>query len=314
MGFFLYLLLAGITYVVLQFTHFGHIEYTDNARVCQYIAPQNTRVQGFIKQIRFEAYQHVCEGDTLVIIEDSEFRLRLAQAKSDLARAQQQSKQAGSSVRTASSNISATEASKAEAKANLDNLAREDQRCEQLLRTGSVSQQIADQTHSAYLAAQARYEQICHTIDMQRSMADETSYNRSAVEAAVKLAEVAVELAELNLSYCYIIASHSGFVGSRDINIGELVNPGQTLVSIVDENQKWVEANYRETQLPQYTKVRRYLFMWMLCQISNIKAASSASPLPLAPRTRSSPSTTRLATLSRSTNASPSASPWMRIE
>ena len=86
------LLLAGITYVVLQFTHFGHIEYTDNARVCQYIAPQNTRVQGFIKEIRFEAYQHVREGDTLVIIEDSEFRLRLAQAKSDLARAQQQSK------------------------------------------------------------------------------------------------------------------------------------------------------------------------------------------------------------------------------
>lgn len=244
------LLLAGITYVVLQFTHFGHIEYTDNARVCQYIAPQNTRVQGFIKEIRFEAYQHVREGDTLVIIEDSEFRLRLAQAKSDLARAQQQSKQAGSSVRTASSNISATEASKAEAKANLDNLAREDRRCEQLLRTGSISQQIADQTHSAYLAAQARYEQISHTIEMQRSMADETSHNRSAVEAAVKLAEAAVELAELNLSYCYIIASHSGFVGSRDINIGELVNPGQTLVSIVDENQKWVEANYRETQLP----------------------------------------------------------------
>ena len=167
-----------------------------------------------------------------------------------MARAQQQSKQAGSSVRTASSNISATEASKAEAKANLDNLAREDRRCEQLLRTGSISQQIADQTHSAYLAAQARYEQICHTIEMQRSMADETSYNRSAVEAAVKLAEAAVELAELNLSYCYIIASHSGFVGSRDINIGELVNPGQTLVSIVDENSLWVEANYRETQLP----------------------------------------------------------------
>ena len=206
------LLLAGITYVVLQFTHFGHIEYTDNARVCQYIAPQNTRVQGFIKEIRFEAYQHVREGDTLVIIEDSEFRLRLAQAKSDLARAQQQSKQAGSSVRTASSNISATEASKAEAKANLDNLAREDKRCEQLLRTGSISQQIADQTRSAYLAAQARYEQICYTIDMQRSMADETSHNRSAVEAAVKLAEAAVELAELNLSYCYIIATHSGFV------------------------------------------------------------------------------------------------------
>lgn len=74
------LLIAGIVYVVLQFTLFGHVEYTDNARVCQYIAPQNTRVQGFIREIRFEAYQHVNEGDTLVILEDSEYKLRLAQA------------------------------------------------------------------------------------------------------------------------------------------------------------------------------------------------------------------------------------------
>lgn len=244
------LLLVGITYVVLQFTHFGRIEYTDNARVCQYIAPQNTRVQGFIKEIRFEAYQHVKEGDTLVIIEDSEFKLRLAQARSDLARAELQTKQAGSSVRTANSNISISEAAKIEAKANMENLAREDYRYEQLLKTGSVSRQIYEQTHTSYLAAQARYEQICHTIDMQRSMADEQRYNRSATEAAVQLARAAVELAELNLSYCYIIATHSGVVGARDINIGELVNPGQTLVSIVDENQKWVEANYRESQLP----------------------------------------------------------------
>jgi len=244
------LLLSGITYVVLQFTHFGRIEYTDNARVCQYIAPQNTRVQGFIREIRFEAYQHVHEGDTLVVIEDSEYRLRLAQARSDLARAEQQSKQAESSVQTATSTISATEASKAEAKANMDNLEREDFRYEQLLRTGSVSQQVYEQTHTAYLAAQARYEQICHTIDMQRSMADEQGHNRSATEAAVELARAAVDLASLNLSYCYIIATHSGVVGARDINIGELVNPGQTLVSIVDEKQKWVEANFRESQLP----------------------------------------------------------------
>lgn len=80
------LLIAGIVYVVLQFTHFGYVEYTDNARVCQYIAPQNTRVQGFIREIRFEAYQHVNEGDTLVILEDSEYKLRLARYAKKLAK------------------------------------------------------------------------------------------------------------------------------------------------------------------------------------------------------------------------------------
>jgi len=248
------LLVSGITYVILQFTHFGRIEYTDNARVCQFIAPQNTRVQGFIKEIRFNSYQHVQAGDTLVIIEDSEFKLRLAQAKSDLARAQQQSKQAGSSIHTTSSNIRVSEASKQEAKANMDNLAREDYRYEQLLKTGSVSQQLYEQTHTAYLSAQARYDQICHTIEMQQSVVNEQGYNLSASEAAVHLAQAAVELAQLNLSYCYILATHSGVVGSRDINVGELVNPGQTLLSIVDENSMWVEANYRETQLPHISQ------------------------------------------------------------
>lgn len=243
------LLIVGIVYVVLQFTHFGHVEYTDNARVCQYIAPQNTRVQGFIREIRFEAYQHVNEGDTLVTLEDSEYRLRLAQARSDLARAEQQSKQAGSSVLSATKNINATQSLKEEARVNMENLQRDDHRYEQLLLVGGVSQHQYDQTHTAYLAAKARYDQICHTVDMQQNVADEQVYSRSASEAAVKLAQAAVELAELNLSYCYIIATHSGVVGARDINIGELVNPGQTLVSIVDENQKWVEANYRESQL-----------------------------------------------------------------
>jgi membrane fusion protein (multidrug efflux system) len=244
------ILLAGITYAVLQFTHFGRIEYTDNARVCQFIAPQNTRVQGFIKEIRFEAYQHVNAGDTLVIIEDSEFKLRLAQAQADLARAKQQSKATSSSIRTTTSSMSVTEAGIEEARVNMENLAREDQRYEQLLAQEAVTRQQYDQIHTSYLSAKARYEQVKHTRAMQDNVVEEQGYHLSASDAALRQAQAAVELAQLNLSYCYIIATHSGVVGARDINIGQLVNPGQTLVSIVDESDKWIEANYRETQLP----------------------------------------------------------------
>ena len=70
-----------------HFVHFGNVEFTDNAAVRQHITPVNTRVQGFIKEIRFEEFQPVHKGDTLLIIEDSEFRLRLAQAAADLANA-----------------------------------------------------------------------------------------------------------------------------------------------------------------------------------------------------------------------------------
>ena len=74
-------LLGGAAYVISQFMHFGSGEFTDNARVRQNIVPQSSRVQGFIREVRFTDFQQVKKGDTLVIIEDAEFRLRLAQAE-----------------------------------------------------------------------------------------------------------------------------------------------------------------------------------------------------------------------------------------
>ncbi|MBR2201579.1 MAG: biotin/lipoyl-binding protein, partial [Bacteroidales bacterium] len=81
------ILLVGLAVVLSKFLHLGNVEYTDNAAVCQHITPINTRVQGFIKEIRFDDFQHVNKGDTLAIIDDSEFRLRLAQAQADYANA-----------------------------------------------------------------------------------------------------------------------------------------------------------------------------------------------------------------------------------
>ena len=74
------LLAAGLIYVCSRFFHPG-VEYTDNAQVKQHITPVNTRVQGFIQRICFDEYKPVRKGDTLVIIEDTEFRLRLARPK-----------------------------------------------------------------------------------------------------------------------------------------------------------------------------------------------------------------------------------------
>ena len=71
------LLLCGILYVTSKFVHLGNVEFTDNACVHQHITPINSRVQGFIKEIRFDEYTPVHKGDKRVIIEDAEFRLPL---------------------------------------------------------------------------------------------------------------------------------------------------------------------------------------------------------------------------------------------
>ena len=82
---------------------------------------------------------------------------------------------------------------------------------------------------------------------MQSAVVAEQGHHLSVSEQGIELARRAVDLARLNLSYCYIIATCNGTVGTKDIHVGQLVNPGQVLVSIVDNGERWVEANYKES-------------------------------------------------------------------
>lgn len=243
-------IICGAVYAASQFMHFGGGEVTDNARVCQNIVPQNCRVQGFIREVRFTEFQEVKKGDTLVIIEDAEFRLRLAQAEADLTRAIHGSQGTASSINTTKTSISVTEAGIDAARVQMENAKREDARYEKLLQQDAVTQQQYDNVHTVYLSAKAAYEQALRSRNTQTAVVAEQGHHLSASEATIELARAQVELARLNLSYCCIIATCDGVVGSKDIHEGQLVNPGQTMVSIVDKNEKWVEANYQESQMP----------------------------------------------------------------
>lgn len=243
-------LLAGAVYVICQFLHFGNGEFTDNARVCQNVVPQSSRVQGFIREVRFSEFQQVKKGDTLAIIEDVEFRLRLAQAETDLIRAGHGSQGTASSIVTTKTSMTVTEAGIESARVQMENAMREDARFKNLLSQDAVTQQQYDNVHTGYLSAKAAYEQAVRSRKTQQAVVAEQGYHLSASEQGIELARCAVDLARLNLSYCYIIATCDGTVGTKDIHVGQLVNPGQTLVNIVDNSERWVEANYKESQLP----------------------------------------------------------------
>ena len=243
-------LLGGAAYAVSQFMHFGGGEFTDNARVCQNIVPQNCRVQGFIREVRFTEFQQVKKGDTLAVIEDTEFRLRLAQAEADLLRAQQGSRGTASSIVTTKTSMGVTDAGIEAARVQMDNAKREDARFEKLLAQDAVTRQQYDKVHTGYLSAKAAYEQAVRSRQTQTAVVAEQGHHLSASEQGIELARRAVDLARLNLSYCYIIATCDGTVGTKDIHVGQLVSPGQTLVSIVDKGERWIEANYKESQLP----------------------------------------------------------------
>ncbi|MGM9713496.1 MAG: HlyD family secretion protein [Prevotella sp.] len=243
------LLIVGISIVCYRFLHLGNVEYTDNATVCQHITPVNTRVGGFIREIRFEENQKVKAGDTLVIIEDSEYQLRLAQAEAELANARAGRQATTAGISTTESNISASEASAAEAKAQMENAAKEEARYRKLLSEGAVTQQQYDNIHTAYIAAKARYEQALHGHASTSKVKREQGVRLSQDNAVIRLCEANVRLARLNLSYCAVIATTDGMTGRKDIHVGQLVQPGERMVDIVDEREMWVQANYRESQL-----------------------------------------------------------------
>ena len=240
----------GIYFVVKNFCHFGNVEFTDNAHVEQHITPVNSRVPGYIKEIRFEEYSQVKKGDTLVIIEDAEFRLALAQARAQLANATAGTSATSSGIATTAENISATTASVEEMRVQMENAKREDDRYAALLRKDAVTRQQYDGVHTAYLAAKARYEAVSHQRASLSSLKNEQGHRLSQSQAVIEAAQAAVHMAELNLSYTVIVATADGVVGHKDIHVGQLVQPGQTMCEIVDGTEKWVVANYRETQMP----------------------------------------------------------------
>lgn len=244
------LLIIGMAYVCSRFIHLGNVEYTDNAQVKQHITPVNTRVQGFIKKIYFEEYKPVHKGDTLLVIEDSEFKLRLAQAEADLANAQAGQQITHAGIATTQNNIAVNDAGIEEVRVQRANAERELQRYKKLLDKDAVTRQQYDKVKTTYDAINARYEQVLRMKHSTSLTKDEQTHRLGQNEAAIRLAQATVDLARLNLSYTVVIATCDGMTGHKGIHEGQLVQPGQTMVDIVDNSDLWVIANYRETQLP----------------------------------------------------------------
>lgn len=242
------LIVCGIVWVCSRFVHLGNVEYTDNAQVKQLIVPVNSRIQGFIKKICFEEYQKVRKGDTLAIIEDAEFRYRMAQAEADYQNALSGKTVMTTTINTTQNNIAVSDAGVQEAKIRLDNAEREYNRYKNLLEQDAVTKQQYDAIKTNYEASRARYELLVRQKQSTTLVKQEQTQRLDQTDAGIKLAEAALEIARLNLSYTVILAPCDGITGRKDIQEGQLIQPGQTLVDLVDENDRWVMANYKETQ------------------------------------------------------------------
>ena len=204
---------------------------TDNAQVDGHIIPILPKVGGFVADVRVRENQEVKAGDTLVVLDDRDFRSRLAQTEADLA----------ALLATVSSRtrVGQAEAAVAQAQANASKAHADLARMEPLALQDIVSAQQLDAARAAASAADAQ---------LAASQAALVG-----ADARVAASRASRDQAALQLSYTRIIAPTNGVVSKKTAEVGQLVQPGQPLMAVVPLQDVWVVANLKETETADVT-------------------------------------------------------------
>ena len=230
-------------------------ESTDNAAVDGHLIPVLAKVSGYVQRVNAAENAHVQAESLLVQIDPSEYRVRLAQAEADVAAAEaaagtrSATGQAEAQVLTASNQRAALGAQIDAARANAQKAHFDLERYRELVGKQIVSRQQLDAAQAAAQAADA------NVIALERQAAAAVSSVTNA-QAGVRLAEArslaarAVrDNAALQLEYTRVVAPAAGIVSRKQVEVGQLVQIGQPLLTIVSDTGVFITANFKETQL-----------------------------------------------------------------
>lgn len=244
------ILLVGIGYyTAFRMLHWGNVEFTENAQVKQLVVPVNNRIQGYIREITFNEYQPVCKGDTLIIIEDEQYRLQLSEAEVQYQQALTEQTEIELALMSAVNDINVAESNIEKAKIEKENAFTTYSRYQRLLEKEAVTRQLFDNARTDYDVKKTQYETLLKGQKNVVLKKKQQEQKLKQVEAQIRLAELERETASLHLSYTVVIAPCDGVIGRKNIQVGQLVQNGQTLVDIVDSREKWITANFRESQI-----------------------------------------------------------------
>jgi membrane fusion protein, multidrug efflux system len=251
-------------------------QVTDDAYVRGDLTPLSTRVPGIVQHVLVSDYQKVHAGDLLVELEDSDYQAQVAQANAAVAAAkaaignnrEQQKLQdakiqkALAGIDLAKAQIVAAEAGIKAVQADVTRTGSERKRQEALLAVKSTTQQqeevaVADQERYAAMEASrtADLEEAKSALqenqiaaEAERRAKDVLESQALQLDADLQAKVAALTVSQINLGYTKIHAPADGIVGERQVRPGQLLSPGAQILTFVAET-KWVEANYRETQL-----------------------------------------------------------------
>jgi membrane fusion protein (multidrug efflux system) len=255
----------------------GRIEQvTDDAYVRGDVTPLSTKVAGIVRDVEVADFQSVHQGNLIVQLDDDDYRAQVAQASAAVEaakaaiennRRQKQLQQAKvdraiAGVSEAEAEISASQAGIEAAQADIDRALPERRRQESLMETNSTTRQKLEQvvaeeegSRAQLGSRQASLQQAKAALSSSQSAADAERRGLDVLNsqelqliADLHAKDAALTVTQVNLGYTKISAPADGGVGERQVRPGQLVSPGTQVISFVSRI-KWVQANYRETQL-----------------------------------------------------------------
>jgi len=241
-------IILGIWFYVFNRNH----EETNDAQVEQYVTPIMSRITGYVQEVRFDENQFVHKGDTLVIIDNREYKSKLNVALADVQSAKQSSVVAEKNVATTASSTVIGESQLAAAKTNLWKTKLEYERYQALVKDEAATSQQLEKVKADYESAQAHFQEMRDRIQSSNLSTSQAQANVPAMQTNIASKQAVADNAALFLSYTIITAPYDGWVGKRTLQPGQLVKEGQSLLSIVSK-EKWITANFKETQLQYLT-------------------------------------------------------------
>nr|WP_295870658.1 HlyD family secretion protein [uncultured Chitinophaga sp.] len=228
-------------------------EETNDAQIEAYINPVSARVSGYISRIRFEENQFVKAGDTLVIIDDRDYAAQASEAAAALDNARAQTPLLESRITTLRNEAAVSAARIDAARARLAHQQQEYTRFANLLAEESTTQQRYDNVKAALDIATSEYQAALRDHASAEARIAEAAHQSAAVAAEIKRREAVAEQHQLSVGYTVIRAPYNGRVGRKNIQEGQLIQAGQPLTFISnDDTPKWVVANFKETQVQQF--------------------------------------------------------------
>ncbi|MER8801802.1 HlyD family secretion protein [Mesorhizobium sp. M0998] len=243
------LLGAGAWYGYDYWTDGRFMITTDDAYVQADTAFISPKISGYVDQVKVTENQQVKAGDPLLIVDDGDYKIAVAQAEAQIATLSKTLDRIDAQTEAARASLKQAQAQKTADQAAADNAKRAQVRAAQLLKTRVGTQAQLDDAQTAVEQANAALAGADAQIAAAQANIGVLQAQRAESASTLGSLQLAHDKAVRDLSFTVLRAPYDGVVGNRSVEQGDLISPGQKLAVVVPMDKLYIVANFKETQL-----------------------------------------------------------------